>query len=72
MKRCLRLSDSTMDNDGQSLSLKEARDRGKLAEFIKEREAEQADPKAFNQTLKAMARTSKAAPKASSRRSRDD
>jgi hypothetical protein len=49
-------------------NLREARDTGKLAEFIAEREAEAApagDAKVFNRTLKAMAETSKANPKAS-------
>lgn len=51
-------------------TLREARDTGKLAEFIAEREAEAAphgDPKAFNRTLEAMARTSKSVPETSKR-----
>jgi hypothetical protein len=51
-------------------TLRQARDSGKLAEFIAEREAEAApagDAKAFNRTLAAMAGTSKAGPKASNR-----
>jgi hypothetical protein len=51
-------------------NLREARDSGKLAEFIAEREAEAApdgDEKAFNRALSSMAGTSKAGPKASRR-----
>ena len=51
-------------------TLREARDTGNLDQFIAEREAEAApvgDAKAFNRTLKAMAGTSKAGPKASKR-----
>lgn len=51
-------------------TLREARDTGKLAEFIAEREAEAArdgDPKAFDRTIRAMAGTSSASPKASKR-----
>jgi hypothetical protein len=46
-------------------TLREARDTGKLAKFIAEREAEAApdgDEAALNRTLAAMAGTSKAAP----------
>jgi hypothetical protein len=49
-------------------TLKQARDTGKLDQFIAERETEAApagDAKAFNRTLAAMAGTSKAGPKAS-------
>ena len=50
-------------------TLKQAREHGKLDQFIKEHEADpKGDPKAFNQTLKAMAQKSPKAPKASSRR----
>jgi hypothetical protein len=56
-----------------TISLKEARDQGKLNQFVKEQEAvEKTDGKAFNHTLKAMARTSPKAPKASSRNNPDD
>lgn len=51
-------------------TLRAARDTGKLADFIAEREAEAApagDAKVFSRTLKAMAGTSKAGPKASKR-----
>ena len=51
-------------------TLREARDTGKLADFIAEREAEAAldgDPKAFDRTIQAMTRTSSASPKASKR-----
>ena len=50
-------------------NLREARDTGKLDQFIAEREAEAARdgyPKAFNCTLKAVAKTSSASLKASS------
>lgn len=56
-------------------TLKEARDKGKLGEFIKEREAEasrEGDEDAFNRGLRSMAESSKEAPKASPRRDRDD
>lgn len=49
-------------------NLREARNTGKLDQFIAEREAEAApagDAKAFNRTLAAMAGKSKAGPKAS-------
>lgn len=55
-------------------TLKDARLKGKLAEFIAEREAEAApagDQVALNRTLAAMAGTSKAVPKAS-KPERDD
>ena len=45
-------------------TLREARETGKLDQFIAEREAEAkavGDPKAFDATLKAMAQTSKSA-----------
>ncbi|MDB5696683.1 MAG: hypothetical protein JWN21_2226 [Sphingomonas bacterium] len=56
-------------------TLKEAREQGKLAEFIAEREAEQApdgDEAAFNRALVSMARTSKEAPAASKPERADD
>ena len=53
-------------------SLKQARDQGKLDQFIKEREAERGDPDAFNRAVRAMAQKSPAVPKASSRADRDD
>lgn len=49
-------------------TLREARDSGKLDQFIAEREAETArdgDPKAFDRTIRAMAGTSKSAPETS-------
>lgn len=52
-------------------TLKEARDRGKLKQFIKEREAEadaKGDADAFNRGLRSMAGKSSEAPKASSGR----
>lgn len=52
-------------------TLKEAREKGKLEQFIAEREAEKGgDAKALDRTVKAMAGTSKPTPKASSRRNR--
>jgi hypothetical protein len=52
------------------VNLKQARDTGKLDQFIAEREAESAptgDAKVFNRTLAAMAESKKAGPKASKR-----
>jgi hypothetical protein len=47
-------------------TLREAREGGKIDQFIKEHEADpQGDADQVNRTLKAMAQTSKAAPKAS-------
>ena len=53
-------------------TLREARETGKIKQFVKEHKDETGDPDAFNRTVEAMARTSKEAPKASSRRGRDD
>lgn len=56
-------------------TLKQAREQGKLEEFIAEREAEQTkrgDAKAFNRAVEAMAGKSKAAPKASTKDCADD
>jgi hypothetical protein len=54
-------------------TLKEARDEGKIAQFVKEHRR---DPKgsadAFNATLEAMAGKSKAVPAASTKRNPDD
>lgn len=55
-------------------TLKEARQRGQIDQFIKEREAD-AEPKkgdadAFSRAVEAMAQTSKAAPKASKKGNR--
>lgn len=52
-------------------TLKEARDKGKLDQFIKEREPETGDGAALEKTIAAMAGKSSEAPKASSRRNRD-
>lgn len=52
-------------------SLREARDKGKLNEFIKERKGETGDAAAFDQTLSAMAGTSKSVPETSKPRPRD-
>lgn len=47
-------------------NLKEAREQGKLDQFIKEHEADpEGDKEAFNRAVRAMARKSKAVPKAS-------
>ena len=52
-------------------TLREAREKGKLDEFIKEHKGDpKGDPEAFNRAVRAMAQTSKEAPKASSRRNR--
>lgn len=51
-------------------SLREAREKGKLDQFIKEREAERGDAAALDRTVSAMAGKSSEAPKASSRRDR--
>ena len=37
-------------------TLREARDKGKLDQFIKEREAEKGDAKAFNRAVRSMAK----------------
>jgi len=52
-------------------SLREAREAGKLEEFIAEREAETGDRAAMDKAIRSMAGKSSAAPKASPRRSRD-
>lgn len=56
------------------VTLRQAREDGKLDEFIAEREAENRDPgdeAAFNRAVEAMARTSRATPRASKKASRD-
>lgn len=52
-------------------SLREAREKGKVDQFIKEREAEQGDADALDRTVSSMAGKSSEAPQASSRRNRD-
>lgn len=52
-------------------SLKEAREQGKLDQFIKERKAETGDAAAMDQTISSMAGKSSEAPKASPRQKRD-
>jgi hypothetical protein len=52
-------------------TLKEARASGKIDQFVKEHACDKGDPDAFNRAVTSMARTSKDAPKASSRRNRD-
>lgn len=51
-------------------TLKQARDEGKLDEFIKEREAETGDADALDKTVSSMAGKSSEAPQASPRRNR--
>lgn len=46
-------------------NLKQARESGKLTQFVKERKGEEGDPDAFNRTVASMAQTSPEAPKAS-------
>ena len=54
-------------------TLKQARESGKLDQFIKEHEADpQGDADTFNRAVRAMAQKSKEAPKASSRSNPDD
>lgn len=54
-------------------NLKEARETGKLTQFVKEhRRDPKGDATAFNATLKAMAGKSKAVPAASTKRNPDD
>lgn len=48
------------------INLKEAREKGKLEQFIKEhQQSPDGDEETFNRAVRAMAQTSKAAPKAS-------
>ena len=51
-------------------NLREARDQGKLEEFIKEREAETGDADALNRAVASMARKSSEARKASKKGNR--
>lgn len=54
-------------------TLKQARESGKLDQFIKEHEADpEGDAEAFNRAVRAMAQKSKEAPKASSPNNPDD
>ncbi len=54
-------------------TLKQAREQGKLDQFIKEHEADpEGDEEAFNRAVQAMAQKSKEAPKASSPGNPDD
>ena len=53
-------------------NLRQARDEGKLDQFIAEREGEKADPEAFNRAVQAMVRKSPATRKASDQPDRDD
>jgi hypothetical protein len=52
-------------------TLREARERGALDQFIKERGGEKGDAAAVDRTISSMAGKSSEAPKASSRRNRD-
>ena len=54
------------------ITLREAIDQGKLDQFIAEHEGEIGDRDAFEATVRAMAGTSKEAPKASPRDGSDD
>ena len=53
-------------------TLRQARDEGKLDQFIAEHDADTGDAEAFNATLQAMAGTSKAEPEASFQGTGDD
>ena len=53
-------------------SLKQARENGKIDQFVKQHKGEQGDPATFNRTVVSMAQTSPAAPKASDRPDHDD
>ena len=53
------------------VTLREARETGRLGEFIKEREGETGDADRLNRAVNSMARTSSEAPKASKKGSRD-
>lgn len=53
-------------------TLKQARDSGKIDQFVKEREGQETDPEAFNRALEAMARTSKEAQGTSKKPDRGD
>ena len=53
-------------------NLKQARESGKLDQFVKQHKGEQGDPAAFNQTVASMAQMSPEAPKASDRHDHDD
>lgn len=53
-------------------SLRQARESGKLDQFIKEHKGEKGDPAAFNRTVVSMAQTSKEAPQASPPDAHDD
>ncbi len=55
-----------------NLTLSEAKEQGKIAEFIAEREGETGDAEAFEATLRSMAGKSKEAPEASSPDDCDD
>lgn len=53
-------------------SLKQARENGKIAQFVKEHKGEEGDPEAFNRTVASMAQKSPEVPKASDRPDHDD
>lgn len=54
-------------------TLREAREQGKIDQFIKEHQADpDGDEETFNRAVQAMARKSKEAPKASSQDNPDD
>ncbi len=54
------------------ISLKEAREAGKLDQFVKEHKGEKGDPDALNRTLASMAHSSKEAPPTSPPDAHDD
>lgn len=53
-------------------NLKQAREAGKLDQFVKQHKGERGDPAAFNQTVASMAHSSKEAPPASPPDAHDD
>lgn len=53
-------------------NLKQARESGKLAQFVKDHKGEQGNPDEFNRTVASMAQTSPEVPKASDRPDHDD
>lgn len=54
------------------ISLKQARESGKLDQFIKQHKGDQGDPAAFSRIVASMAQTSPEAPPASSLDDHDD
>lgn len=56
----------------KAITLREARDQGRLVDFVAEREGETGDGPAFNRALQSMAGKSKAVPGASKPRRSGD